>query len=154
MPKIDFDFLDLEKKLNQPKFYKLADVQDKLQKVAFDVVRFIDGQDIEGLWQIKQTEGGEYIVAMYEDSLDAKVATDWSAYPDKTASNVSVFYKNTPVARISLAQLGIPVEDRSGMAAGLPRKLASNAKLVAGLLQQVPAEDRVQLLQTYPELNS
>lgn len=152
MQKFEIDFLQLEKKLNQPKYYKLSDVQHRLQKVAFDVVRFMDGQEIEGLWQIKKTDDGEVIVAMYEDSSNVKESTNWTAVTDKTAANVHLFYKGTPVKKLCIANMGIPQSDWKSAADLLPAKLASNQNLVGKLLNDLEPEHRENLLNTYPEL--
>ena len=80
MKKFAIDVDSLENKLQKKTAYRLEDVKDKVRKVAFDVVRFVDNDaTIDGLWQIQKHDDGEYIVAMYEDKPMAPVEKmSWS----------------------------------------------------------------------------
>ena len=94
MDKFAVDYSTIEKDLNRPKFYKYEDVKDKLVKVAFDVVRFMDtNEDIDGLWQIQKTDDGEVIVAMYDtpDSKEIKAESDWHVFPDRKNASINIF---------------------------------------------------------------
>ena len=63
MNKFAVDYNSLESELTpRPQYFRYDDVKDRLRKVAFDVVRFKDGDDISGLWQIQQTDEGEVIL--------------------------------------------------------------------------------------------
>lgn len=158
MNKFSVDYQSLQSKLEKKKAYRLSEVQDKIKKVAFDVVRFVDSDNIDGLWQIQHLNDGDYIVAMYSDDTNSespvtKSSTDWSVIADKTGSHLNFFYKGTPVTRLSLASLGIPSSDSGLVTNYLPIRLASNPKLVSGLLQELSLEERKDLLTKYPELN-
>ncbi len=157
MNKYSVDYNKLHQNMNREKCFKLKDVEHKLQKIAFDVVRFIDSDNIDGLWQIRQDENGEHIVAMYEDTSPAasvtKESSVWLALHDKSGEQVNIFYKGTPVSKISLASLGIPKEEAAMVCSYLPHKFASNAKLAASLLNDLPSEQKRNLLSEYPELN-
>jgi hypothetical protein len=158
MNKFSVDYSSLHQGLNREKCFRLKDVEHRLQKVAFDVVRFIDSDTIDGLWQIRKDENGEYIVATYEDgSMSApvaKVSSAWSVVQDKSGEQVSIFYQGTPVTKVSLAFLGIPKEESAMVCSYLPHKLATNSKLVTGLLNDLPLEQKRNLLDEYPELGS
>lgn len=160
MNKFAVDYSSLEKRLEQKKAYYLKDVKDKIEKVAFDIVRFrdSDGDEVKGLWQINQGPDGEYIVATYEEDnsemvVEASAPSDWKALSDKTGSFVNVFYKEEPVAKISVASLGIPESETFLMVRYLPERLASNKNLVNSLLGSMPEEQRYELVNKYPELN-
>jgi len=158
MNKFSVDYQSLQGKLDQKKAYRLSEVKDRIKKVAFDVVRFVDSDNIDGLWQIQHANDGDYIVAMYDDATGpespvTKSSNDWSVVTDKTGSHINFFYKGTPITRLSLASLGIPESDSNLVANYLPIRLASNPKLVSGLLLEVPLENRKELLTKYPELN-
>lgn len=157
MNKFSVDYQKLEGKLEYKKAYKLSEVQDKIKKVAFDVVRFIDSDNIDGLWQIQHGADGDYIVAMYNDGAEesavTKSSSDWGVVADKSGDNINVFYKGTPIARLALSSLGIPKEDSSLVTSYLPVRLANNPRLVSGLLQELSVEERKELLTKYPELN-
>lgn len=162
MKKFAVDYSSLQSSLEKPKVYKLADVKDKIKKVAFDVVRFLDSDNIDGLWQIQHTSDGDYIVAMYGGeetgpeapvTKSSSVKTDWSVITDKSGSNLNFFYKGTPVTRLSTAALGLPSTEANFATSYLPVKLANNSKLVTGLLQELSPEERKELLTKHPELN-
>jgi hypothetical protein len=156
MNKFAIDYQSLQGQLEHKKIYRLADVKDRIRKVAFDVVRFVDNDNIEGLWQIQHGSDGDYIVAMYDEAGPEAAVTkssNWSVITDKSGANVNFFYKGTPIARLALATLGISQSDSNMVANYLPDRLASNPKLVSGLLRELSDEDRQELLVKYPELN-
>ncbi len=157
MSKTSLDYSSLENKLNtsNKKVYKLADVQHKIRKVAFDVVRFIDGSDIEGLWKVDKTPDGECIVALYDESegleKTASTLSEWKVLLSKQ-NDLHVFYKNEPIVRLASQDLGIPEEEINLVPTYLPEKLANNSKLVRGLLNQLSESERQELYNKYPEL--
>jgi len=149
--KFSVNYEDLQKKFNAKKSYKLEDVKYKIKKVAFDVVRFLETEDIDGLWQVQHRDDGDYIVAMYDEPI--KTASAWSVVSDRNQKNINFFYKDTPIVRLASTKLGIPQEQVSFAIKHLPEKLASNQKLVEGLLLEISPEERTQLLTQFPELN-
>ncbi len=154
MSDFQVDYQKLENKLSQKKFYRLADVQDRLVKIAWDIVRFPEGDNIDGLWQIQSCDDGEFIVAMYDENAPvAKTSSDWNVITDRTGNYLNVFYKGEPVTRFSAASFGIPAEESHKVCEYLPTKLASNPQLVRALLQDLPASERQVLLDNHPELN-
>lgn len=152
MNKSAINYNNLETNLNR-KVYKLADVKDKIEKVAFDVVRFVESDNIDDLWQIQHCHDGDYIVAMYEDKQMTSTASEeifWKALADN--DQVFVYYKNTPVTKISLASIGIPADEANLVRRYLPKKLASNKKLVNQLLNQLENDQKAELYRKFPEL--
>ena len=154
MDKYSVDFTNLNKKINSPKSYKLADVQHLLVKVAFDVVRFRENEDTTQLWQIEDSVDGPVIVAMYdgiaEESLTAEASVkDWDVIADGEAG-ANVFYKGEAIKRIAAADMGI--DDVHLLCRWLPDKLASDESLRSSLLKDMSTESRKLLLSKYPEL--
>ena len=158
MDKFLVDFTKLDTKMNGPKVLKLADVQDKIQKVAFDVVRFRDNADTDQLWRIEDSNDGPVIVAMYDTEQladEGKVAeasassSGWDAIAD-SASSVNVFYKGEAIKRIAASDVGI--DDVSLLCRWLPEKLASDQGFRSALVSDMPKESRDFLLSKYPEL--
>lgn len=157
MDKFLVDFTKLDTKVNGPKVFKLADVQDRIQKVAFDVVRFRDNADTDQLWKIEDSSDGPVIVAMYDSELadEVKVAeasasgSDWGAIAD-SATSVNVFYKGEAVKRIVASDVGI--DDVSLLCRWLPTKLASDKGFRSSLVSEMSKESRDFLLSKYPEL--
>jgi hypothetical protein len=165
MNKFAMDYTSLQNNLEKKKAYKLEEVKDKIKKVAFDVVRFIDSDNIDGLWQIQHTNEGDYIVAMYGQDGDVPVVKssssvvksssviEWNVIADRSGENLNFFYKGTPITRLATASLGVSPSEASFVTSYLPTKLANNPKLVMGLLQEVPSKERQELLTKHPELN-
>jgi len=153
MDKFSVDYTTLEGDISRPKHYRYEDVKHQLVKVAFDVVRFMDSEDIDGLWQIQKTKEGDVIVAMYEQSSTPKESkAGWEALTDKTGTVVNVFYKGASVTAIGLDQVGIPKEDAHLICESLPRKLAADSSFRKNMLGELSEQDRSELLREYPEL--
>jgi hypothetical protein len=156
MSKSSIDYSSLEKSINksEQKVYKLADVQHKIRKVAFDIVRFIDGSDIEGLWRVDKTSEGECIIALYDEEQLEKTAStksNWKVLLSKQ-NDLHVFYKNEPIIRLAAQDLGVPEDEVNLVPSYLPNKLANNSRLVRGLLNQLSESERQELYKKYPEL--
>lgn len=134
------------------KAYKLSDVKDQIETVAFDVVRFKDGDKAAQLWEVQSADDGDYIVALYDEDENAKTANDWSVVVTKTAGLLQVSYKGDPLVRVPFTKLGIPREQLGKVPQYLPEKLTSNKKLVKALLNELSAEAKQEVLKKYPEL--
>jgi len=160
---INYNSLDNDLKPKQ-RVFRYEDVKDRLKKVAFDVVKFKDEDDISGLWQIQHTNDGDVIVAKYDDDMmtaaseetekTASVNTDWDVVANESGSHLHVFYKKTPITKLAMTSLGLPESEADLVCGYLPESLASNKKLVAGLLSELPSNDRQELLNAFPELNN
>src|SRR3990167_2413907 len=146
--KFDVNYNNLDGVLNRPKFYKYSDVKGKLVKVAFDVVRFMEKENIDGLWQIQKTDDGEVILAMYEDEEKHASSNNWNAVPDKTGQSVTVFYKNEPVKNIASAEFGIDSSEISSLCSSLKDGLNNNATLRSALFAELPEVEKTELLKT------
>ena len=153
MPKFNIDYNGLENKLLK-KAYRLADVQDRLETVAFDVVRFKDGDEASKLWQIQSADDGDYIVTLYEDGGDqnSAITANWEVVLSKTAKLLNVYYKGDPIVKVTTKTLGIPDGELPFVEKYLPTKLAENKKLVRALLNQLNEPAKNAVLNRYPEL--
>lgn len=264
MSQFKVDFEKLETQLLK-KSYRLADVKDQLETVAFDIVRFKNTDKSTALWQVQSAEDGDYIISLYEDAEDnkktasqgwevvlssgsslvssfAKTAAkirpsgeEWEVVSDagkslgkyktkeeaekrlraaeyfkehksasasfekfafvrklpngkwrveskkgknlgtfdtkeeadkhlgqveffkhqgKAASNkiLNFFYKGQPITRVSADTIGIPESELASVERNLPKRLASNKKLVAALLSTLPKNAKKEVLDKYPEL--
>lgn len=155
---VNYDALE-ERLKPEPQVFKYAEVKDRLVKVAFDVVRFMDADNIDGLWQIQKTDDGEVIVAMYDGSLPEAEQTKtasvndspWLTMPDRLG-HINVFYKDSPVTKISLASLGMDGENPESVSFTLSEKLATNNKLRDSFLGSLTQQERAILLEAHPEL--
>ena len=152
MDKHSVDYELMTERLSAKKAYKYNDVKDHLIKVAFDIVKFKDCDDIDGLWQIQSADDGEIIVALYEEAPQLEVKSSWSAIPDKTASYVHLFYKNEPITKVAMDSLGIKGEETVAFVEALPKILAENESVRSAMLSELSSEDSSNLIKKYPEL--
>lgn len=134
------------------KAYRLSDVKDQLETVAFDIVRFKDADKSAELWQVQNADDGDYIVALYQPEEDVKTSTAWDVSVNKTAGMLQVFYKGDPIVRVACSKLGIPSDQLKKAEEYLPAKLATNKKLVGALLKELPSAAKQLVLNKYPEL--
>jgi hypothetical protein len=157
MKNISIDYSGLANQFVK-KAYRLSDVKDQLETVAFDVVRFKDGDHGAELWQVQSADDGDYIVALYEDEeATEKTASKapppaWSVLVTKNGSDLQVSYKGDPLVRLSAAKLGIPSNELHQAEKYLPEKLATNKQLVKALLSLLNDAARQEVSKRYPEL--
>jgi hypothetical protein len=135
--------------------YKLSDIApDRIEKVAYDMVRFRDNQDTDQLWKIHDTPDGPVIVALYGDNGSLMVSdgekSDWEVLPDKKAMHI--FYKGEPLTVLSEKDIGIPAEEFSVVRRWLPKKLASDQDLQKDILSKIPVQGRKLIAKRFPEL--
>lgn len=151
MSKFDVDYSKLEHKIYK-KAYKLSDVQNRIEKVAFDIVKFKDGDAGANLWQIQSADDGDYIVALYQPEEEKIASNDWEVAVNKTAGSLQISYKGDPLVRVASNKLGIPASQLEKVEEYLPSKLAENKKLVRALLNELSPAVKSEVLNKYPEL--
>ncbi len=152
MPKISIDYSSLATQITK-KAYRLADVKDQLETVAFDIVRFKDGDKGADLWQVQNASDGDYIVALYDDEEAEKTAASvWGVLVSKGGNDLQISYKGDPLVRLSAAKLGIPSSELHKAEQYLPERLATNQKLVKALLSELTDAARLEVSKRYPEL--
>lgn len=131
--------------------YKLSDVKNKITKVAFDIVKFKENDDMSNLWQIVNGDDDEqYIVAMYDDPIEKTASVPWDVTVDD--QNLYIYYKNEQIAKLAANKLGLNKKDLSFVPEYLPKKLSTNKKMVSGLLKEVSASMRQEIIKKFPEL--
>lgn len=154
MLKNSLDYSELESRIYK-KAYKLSEVQDKIEKVAFDVVKFRDEDDASKLWQIQSADDGDYIVALYdpeESAVKTASSNAWSVTLSKVSNHLNFYYKGDPITKLASSSLGIPSDEVNLAIKYLPSKLASNKSMVAGLLSTLDDVVKQDILSKYPEL--
>jgi hypothetical protein len=151
MSKFAINYSQLEGKIYK-KAYKLSDVSDKIEKVAFDIVKFKDGDVSSNLWQVQSADDGDYIVALYNEDDMKVTASTWEVSLIKSANSLQISYKGDPLVKIAADKLGIPSNELDKVAEYLPTKLANNKKLVVALLKELPTSVKNSVLNKYPEL--
>jgi len=150
----DLDYDKIDSTLNGKKYIKYADVQHRIQKVAFDVVRFTDNSGgFDKLWIVKEENGEKVLVAMYdeEEPITAKASIPWAAHAD-SFGNVNVFYKGEPITKFAVTKLGLKKEDAGTVCSTLPAKLAGDKSYVGSMLSMLNYDERTDVYSKYPEL--
>lgn len=151
MSKFGIDYSKLENRICK-KAFRYEDVKNSLETVAFDIVRFKDGDKGADLWQIQSSDDGDYIVAMYEPEEEAKTAALWDVSINKTAGSIQVSYKGDPLVKVASSKLGIPSDELGKVKDYLPSRLAESKKLVKALLNELSSASKKEVLNKYPEL--
>lgn len=153
MSRFNVDYSSLDNSIYK-KAYKLEDVKNSIERVAFDIVRFKDNDKGAELWQVQSSEDGDgdYIVALYQPDEDKKVESSWQVMVNKVAGDLQISYKGDPIVRISATKLGIPRNELHKMEEYLPSKLAENKKLLNSLLNELGQSAKKEVLNRYPEL--
>lgn len=151
---VDFDHLT-KTLLPQKQAHRLSDVEDRIEKVAYDLVRFRDNADTDQLWKIEESSEGPVIVALYGEDGGLKTSEssckgNWEAIPDKKAMHV--FYKGEPLVSFSSDELGIPADEFGVLRRWLPRKLEADQGFQKALLSKVASSGRELIAQRFPEL--
>jgi len=152
MTKFNVDYSSLAGQITK-KAYRLTDVKDQLETVAFDIVRFKDGDKGAELWQVQNAADGDYIVALYDEEVEKTASIPWSVLVTKNGKDLQISYKGDPLVRLASSKLGIPSHELHKAEQYLPEKLATNKKLVKALLSELSDAARQEVSKRYPELD-
>ena len=156
MSKFGLDYTDLASKITKKASFRLSDVKEQLEVVAFDIVRFKDADKGADLWQVQSADDGDYIVALYneEETIEKKASalSYWTVLTTKNGSDLQISYKGDPIVRLSSAKLGIPSNEIHLAEHYLPERLAESKQLVKALLSELNEVARLEVAKRYPEL--
>lgn len=154
MDKYSVDYSQLQINLEKPKVFRYEDVKHRLEKVAFGTVRFMDvNDDIDGLWEIQNTDDGDVIVAKYdyEDSQNMTATSSWDVVPNRRGDTINIFYKGEPITAIASDKFGTDA-DLSAICKQASVKLASDSNFKDMLLEELSESEKARILRKYPEL--
>lgn len=149
---IDYNQLENSLEISEQRVMRYDDVKHRLEKVAYNIVRFRDNSDLEELWQVKETPDGPVIVALYNTNEENTKDGDWSAVPDIKTASVHVYYKGDPIVRIAARDLNIPDSEVALVARWLPSKLASDHQTRSFVLSYIGPQGIEEIKNSYPEL--
>lgn len=133
------DFAYLNSVLNPDQRLPVAGNEHRMIRVAFDMFRLQD-RPPEELWQVQaDDDGNEFLVRNYSlPEEEQKTARDWSVLTDKKQANLTVYYKNIPVHRITASQYSANTLDKvDTLRTTLQEKLASE-DFVMKMLDDMP----------------
>lgn len=145
-----YDWDSLKEKV-EPDESKIAfnDVKHLFKKVAFDVYKEKSGDS--KLWELREEDGVQYLVALYEndDTLTVesnKEANEWSATPDSEGKNVTLSYRDFPLKRIAIADLGVKPDKADEFASFLVSKVQDKTFL-SNLINSMPKQKKIAVLE-------
>lgn len=148
--RIDYDNLS---NTVDKKSFKFSDIKHTLEKVAFDVYRSKDNP--EELWQVQNSDDGDYIVAKYSDEEqkpEVKTASrSWQVLIEHP-SDIHIFYKGQQITKLAAKNLGLNEEDLPTIEKYIPNKLATDAKFVKSLINSLDNASKEYFIKLYPEL--
>ncbi len=153
--KFTVNFDHLAERVIPQRAHRLKDVENRIEKVAYDLVRFRENEDTDQLWKIEDSNDGPVIVALYGDdgsllTAESNTKKDWEVIPDKTAMHF--YYKGEPLVSLAADQLGIPEDEFNIAGRWMPKKLVSDERFQTLLLSTINRAGRVHIAQRFPEL--
>ena len=123
-----------------------------IKKVAFDVYR-VENDPYEGLWLMEQADDGKnYLVRASDPQFEYKKSGEWEAITDYGQENITLSYKNVPIARFSSKDYGFTAEDASTFKSAILEKADSDEDFIKGVLSTQPESKRSAICTTFPEL--
>lgn len=143
-----FNWSVVDKAVNKSRtVYAYEDVKHLFKKVAFDVYKPVTGS--EQLWELRDDpDGKQYLFALYEDSEDIVAqasAKEWYALADAQGKNITLSYKQIPIARFASDVCGFQPEEAASFAEFIEKK-AMNQDFVSEMLKHLPEAKRTALV--------
>ena len=123
-----------------------------IKKLAFDVFR-VDNDPYHSLWLLEEIEGKPYLVRASDPTYSTKEQGSWSAISDYEHRNVTLAYKNVPMARFSSKDYNFDPNDIGSFKKALLELTSQDEKFIKDVLAEQPVEKRQALVSTFPELS-
>ncbi len=123
----------------------------EIKKIAFDVYR-VDNDPYENLWILEEVNGVPHLVRASDPQFEATVKGDWTATSDYDKENITLSYKNVPVARFSSTDYGFGKSDVMTFKSALLERLGSDQEFLKDVLAEQPASKKETLVSNFPEL--
>lgn len=121
-------------------------------KVAFDTFQ-INSSPIESLWILEEGEDGkQYLVATYDEDSTIKSESNWTAFTNKEASAITLYYKDQPVYKFAAAAYGFGKDDAYLFEKLLVKRAETDGHFVKTILEQLPEEKAQSIKSLFPEL--
>lgn len=121
------------------------------RKVAFDVYK-VDNDPYQGLWFLQEVDGAQHLVRANDPTTEPAVQGDWSAISDHLKENITLAYKDTPIARFSSDVYGFRPEDIITFKSALLDRISRDSEFISEVLAEQPKSKRQALEARFPEL--
>lgn len=122
----------------------------KFRKFAFDVYK-VDNDPYESLWILQEFDDGPHLVRASDPKYSAEEKGDWTAVSDYDRENVTLVYKNVPIARFSSKEFGFNPSDAMTFKSALLEMVEKDGEFVKSVLSGQPSGKREALATTFPE---
>lgn len=143
------------KRIEDKNINKIAFNQSKVEhgnfvKVAFDVYR-VDNDPYNNLWVLQDCDDGQFLIRTSDRHSGIEVNGEWSAVSDYDKENVTLNYKNVPIARFSSKEFGFNNSDILTFKQALLEKVKEDEFFIKDLLISQPLSKKDALTTTFPE---
>ena len=120
------------------------------KKEAFDVYR-VDNDPYAGLWLLENIDGVQHLVRASDPVFETTEQGSWGAISDYDKSNVTLSYKNIPIARFSSEDFGFSKLDIITFKSALLNRVSTDEGFIKEVLAEQPKSKRDDLVNTFPE---
>jgi hypothetical protein len=121
------------------------------QKVAFDVYK-VDNDPYSDLWVLQDVEGSQYLVRTSNPQSQSQDSGNWSAASNYDKDNITLAYKNVPVARFSSDVYGFSPEEIITFKSALLGRIQDDEDFIKEVLGSEPSGKIDALVRSFPEL--
>jgi hypothetical protein len=121
------------------------------KKVAFDVYK-VDNDPYSDLWVLQDIEGSQYLVRASNPKYQSQEPGDWSVASNNNKDNITLAYKNIPIARFSSYQYGFLPEEIITFKSALLDRVNKDEEFIKDILKSEPEQKRAALVHSFPEL--
>lgn len=122
-----------------------------IRKVAFDVFR-VENDPYKGLWALREVNGGKHLVRMSDPQFHKESSGDWSAISDYDDANVTLSYKNVPIARFSSEEYGFRSSNISNFKTALLNRAKEDSEFLQLVFKEQPQPKLEAIASAFPEL--
>tara|TARA_R110002110_G_scaffold25015_2_gene93008 strand:+ start:1163 stop:1669 length:507 start_codon:yes stop_codon:yes gene_type:complete len=140
------------KVVNSIEFSKELEDRKAIKRIAFDVYR-VENDPYRSLWMVQDVNGKQHLVRMSDPKFDSKAQGSWAAISDYEHKNVTLAYKNIPVARFSSDSYGFNPDDIGSFKTALLDLIDEDEKFLKGVFAEQPRSKVQDLISTFPELS-
>ena len=117
---------------------------------GFDVYT-VDNDPYKALWILESSEDGQHLVRASTPISSSEEKGDWNAVSDRDRENVTLNYKNIPIARFSSKEFEFSPEDVMTFKSALLDRVESDLDFVKSVLSGQPSAKREALITSFPE---
>jgi len=120
------------------------------KKVAFDVYR-VDNDPYETLWILQDFDDGQHLVRASIPEYSQEVHGEWCAVSDGERKNITLKYKNIPIARFSSDEFNFKPDEALTFKSAILDRAEKDDDFLKDIFKSQPSSKREALVSTFPE---